>query len=179
MTSSNGQHFNYCVKFSDRTVKTGVSSAPFFRLQDFIQEAHRHSKKVTGFTFTPPLRYKPAAHMLERWLCEQNSMYVIDGHREWFLETLQWCSPKTRRLVLAMEDWSGLYFDIAREMYEKWTHFYVRYDWLRYGRSEQDWIKDPVSRYRPAVKFAEELVASGSRISATKATALAAEMVAA
>lgn len=76
-------YFNYLVLFSDETIKTGVSSQPMHRLQDYYQEASSHNLKVIDFYITSPA-YKHVALKTESKFCEFQSLKAMDGHRERF-----------------------------------------------------------------------------------------------
>ena len=95
--------FNYLVSFTDGTFKTGVTSSPFYRLQDFIQEAHRHSVKVDGFEITKPSKDKKTALKIESDFCKKYAFEAIDGHREWFKRDYSLSSKKLQRELYSKE----------------------------------------------------------------------------
>lgn len=76
-------YFNYLVLFSDETIKTGVSSKPIHRLQDYCQEASSHHLKVIDFFLTSPTDKKTALKV-ESSLCKFYDYKAINGHRERF-----------------------------------------------------------------------------------------------
>ena len=166
------QHFNYCVKFSDRTVKVGITSTPFYRLQDFIQEARRHGKTVTGFSLTPPAKSKAIALRVEKALCDLFEQYAIEGHREWFRDDLSWCR-ESRRAKCA-DDLARDVFGSLRYEWDKENSTHALVESIRARGGDTPWRDS----YASVIELAETLGRSGSRISAAKATAMASRVFA-
>lgn len=159
------EYFNYVVSFSDGTVKTGITSKPFFRFQDFIQEAHRHSVKIDGFNMSPPSPKKIAAK-IETQLCESQSYNAIEGHREWFLldAMIDDEDPESNFSKYHIFDFltnqMRLYWKIENSAYIG-TNFYGKID----------------HEFSNVIEFASILGIAGERISATKATSIAQKMI--
>lgn len=76
-------YFNYLVLFSDETIKTGVSSQPIHRLQDYYQEASSHHLKVCDFYITSPT-HKKISLEVESEFCKFYDYLAIEGHKERF-----------------------------------------------------------------------------------------------
>lgn len=179
MTDSTGNsphHFNYGVSFDDQSVKVGLTSAPFYRLQDYLQEARRHGKRVTAFTITKPAKDKASALRVEAAVCARFEHEAIDGHREWFREDLSIFSARfrARRRRECPNYFAELVFDILRSEWDKEnSHHYL----IQRCRSRRDGQPFTLDKYDGVIELAEE-VGKLERISAAKATAMAAAMVA-
>jgi hypothetical protein len=170
-----GGYYNYLVSFSDGTVKTGITKNPFYRLQDFIQEAHRHSVKIDGFEITQPVKYKKIALKIESDFCSFFSHDAIEGHREWFKEDTSWASEqylKEREPKFDFESKLG-YLNSLRD---KFDHFYyppAGITPLKYLRNRWE-IK---SKFQELKDLASELGKRGERMKAALATRMANEIV--
>lgn len=170
-------HFNYAAAFDDQSVKVGVTSAPFYRLQDYLQEARRHGKRVTAFTITKPAKDKAAALRVEAAVCKLFETSAIDGHREWFRENLSWASARfrARRRREAPDFFQWHVFQILRD---EWGKEHTVHYLIERGKARREGRQFVHDKYERVVELAEE-VGKLERISAAKATAMAAAMVAA
>lgn len=159
--------FNYVVSFSDRRAKTGVTSKPFHRLQDFAQEATRRGVKVDGFKITAPAKTKALALTVEASVCKQFADQSIPGHREWFYDDLEWCgrSKKLRKLF-----GRGVYPGLECTMEVAWMDAHASGAWAH--------TRFEAPRYNQVREFAEELGKGGARISAVRAARMAETLVA-
>lgn len=79
--------FNYLASFSDGVQKVGVTSQPFYRLQDRLLEAARHGLRITAFDLTWPSASKQIAEGIKRHVCESFADQAMPGHYDWFVET--------------------------------------------------------------------------------------------
>lgn len=164
------QIVNYVVGFSDGTAKTGISSKPFYRLQDYVQEAHRHGVKVIGFKITAPAASKAHALRIETTLCAKFELYARPGHREWFFDDLLWCRPRARKLFGPETLFNHICVDLDIVWESEHRASLHWRDWMElYRRANRS--------YNEVKEFAQKLGSCGARISATRATALAAGMV--
>lgn len=163
MTIESKNYFNYLVSFSDGAVKTGITSNPFYRLQDYIQEANRHNLKVDGLTLTSPSESKRVALDIETAICGKFSHLSIDGHREWFLDDYSWASEefrKNRQIFVPSLDFSSIWKSLESEWKDRNSIAHQ----IKFIR------RNP---YQKMIDLAAELGASGSRIRAALATEIA------
>lgn len=159
----NTGYFNYVVSFSDGTVKTGITAKPFFRLQDYIQEAHRHSVKVDGYRISQPSS-KRVSLDIEKAICDKFSMAAVEGHREWFIDKKYDATIKP----------SSIFKCVSTHMEIEFAKIELE---LLAARSMHDEFSKSKNKYSKIIDFAESLGTSGERISATRATQIAAELI--
>lgn len=76
--------FNYVGSFSDGVQKVGVTSQPFYRLQDHLMEATRHGMWLTGFNLSWPSMTQQIARDVKKRLCDTYSSCAMPGHHDWF-----------------------------------------------------------------------------------------------
>lgn len=172
MESLGKQHFNYLVSFTDLTLKTGVTSSPFFRLQDFIQEATRHSIKVDSFEITSPSKSKRVALSIESAICNKFSYMAIEGHREWFKDDYSWI-PSQKKRKTYIEKYHFHYFQyMSLNLNELWDKHNNGSHIRLIQRCRK--LKDP---YVEVKKLASELGLKGGRIRAKLATEMANEII--
>ena len=172
-------YYNYLVSFSDGTFKTGVTGNPFFRLQDFVQEAHRHSVKVNGFEITRPIRDKNLALKIESEFCKYFSHEAIAGHREWFKEDVSWMDDDYLKIHLSERDQTQEFkcrFYMLKDIRDKLAPFYVppaKITIKEYLRNRWKII----SKFQELQDLASELGKRGNRIKARLATRIANQML--
>lgn len=163
MDTLNKKYFNYIVSFSDLTLKTGITSKPFFRLQDFAQEATRHSMKVNAYEITSPSKSKKVALSIESSICKEFAHMSIDGHREWFKEDYLWIDNEIERKQYIENDHSLEYIIIV-----------LNRTWDKHNNGEHARLMQRIYKiqdpYIEVKKIASELGARGSRIKARLAT---------
>jgi hypothetical protein len=76
--------FNYVASFSDGMQKVGVTSQPFYRLQDQLLEAMRHGLRLEHFELTEPLANQALAIRVKSGIREKFGTQVVSGHLDWF-----------------------------------------------------------------------------------------------
>lgn len=76
--------FNYVASFSDGVQKVGVTSQPFYRLQDRLLEAKRHGLRLEHFELTEPLANQALAIKVKSDIREKFGAQVVSGHLDWF-----------------------------------------------------------------------------------------------
>lgn len=162
---SSVKYYNYVVAFSDGLFKTGITSKPFFRLQDYIQEAHRHSLKIVGYQITAPSSCKSIALKIETEICKRYAMDQVLGHREWFRPDDSWMNKATRKKLLPLLNRSNDFLCFVLDMERYWD----KHNLLLSTKYRLKIIKNP---YIEMIELAKELGKCGNRIKAKLATEL-------
>lgn len=152
-------YFNYAASFSDWTFKTGVTASPLCRLQDFIQEATRHSVRVDGFLITVPSRSKRIALDVETSLCRKYEHYAIEGHREWFRENTDWMPVRFRRWFAKTHDHLFAFELFCDDLHKMW---------IRNNLIVPNLQPDRYSRYRALMATTAKLGAEGCKFSVSE-----------
>lgn len=167
-------YFNYLVSFSNGTFKTGITASPFYRLQNYIQEANRHSVKVDGYEITSPLENKQTALKIETAFCKIYSFDAIEGHREWFKKDISWASEEYQKEFLSTYDHKQNFTCLSYELNSLWDKH--RYYGIRALKNYKE--RASINKaYEEIKKLASELGTSGSRIRAKLATEIANDMI--
>jgi len=147
--------FNYVASFSDGVQKVGVTSQPFYRLQEHVLEAARHDLRINGFYLTGPSVSKQVALKIKRHVSEMNSCWAVDEHENWFAQR-----DEVDRRPLPAPDFL--------------------FDYIQHGLKEQWDLLNPILHQVRAIvtysemrEFAMELGTSGLSIKPAAATAIA------
>jgi len=156
--------FNYVVSFSDGVQKVGVTSQPFYRLQDRLLEAARHGLTIGNFKLSEPLPSRVIAEQVKREIYEMFSGQAMPGHLDWFRYARpDQCDPQS--------DWE---FD---QYWKELWNIPGAMQLAVYERTPLDFACKTAGQYHDFCEFAGELASNGQSIRPAMATRLAMTLV--
>lgn len=153
-----------------------MTAKPFYRLQDYIQEANRHSIRVDGFEITAPSAHKKTALKIEAEFCKLYSFDSIKGHREWFKKDISWANEEYQKVCISTYNHKNEFICMCMDINSIWEKE-NSLSYLFLNKSSQDRLNIK-KRLMKVKNLAAELGASGERIKAKLATRMACDMMA-
>lgn len=156
--------FNYVVSFSDGVQKVGITSQPFYRLQDRLLEAARHGLLIEDFLLSEPLPQKALAVEVKQDVCETFSALAMPGHADWFR-----FAPVDQGEPTTDEE--------AQQQIDALLKIPSAMRWAVYHKTPLTFAAKTATQYHDFCKFAEELSCNGAFIRPAVATRLALTLV--